>query len=155
MPNTYRMKFGFRLRFALWLLAALLPVGIAAFYVFDRMQADISERVTADLEGVLGLEAFYIQSALELYRDHGRTLASGAQVIDMTADVVNARDQLGPIVDLVKAHKGFGATSETHIAQRRPDGDVELITELRFDRDAAFNQVLAGDAERPINQPLA
>lgn len=265
------MRFGIRLRFALWLLAALLPVGIAAVYVFGRMEADVTERVATDLEGVRGLEALRIQSSLELYRDHGRTLASGAQVMDLTAAVVAARaagsqattiggvheideidafadrplqqlamalqaktdattaevsalrivgrtgdvlgttagfdwqpfdseiiersmstgetlignafrdaeggdrlglvvpivsennvvvgallleNELGPVVDLVASHEDFGATTEAHIAQRTPDGDAQLITELRFDRDAAFDFVVPQREARPLNHAL-
>ncbi len=61
---------------------------------------------------------------------------------------------LGPVVDLVVEHEGFGQTSEAHIAQPTPDGDAEFITLLRFERDAAFNKVVPAAKGLPINQSL-
>ena len=62
--------------------------------------------------------------------------------------------RLGPIVDLVEAHEGMGATSESHIAQPTPEGDAQFITLLRFKRDAAFNAVVPKSADKPINWSL-
>ena len=61
---------------------------------------------------------------------------------------------LGPIVDLVVEHEGFGETSEAHIAQPTADGDAELITLLRFERDAAFNKIVPASRGLPINDAL-
>lgn len=263
------MRFGIRLRFALWLVAALLPASVAAIYVLDKMEDEIVTRVVADLEGVSRLEAARIESALAGYRLHGTNLASGPHVRDFTAGVVHAleangpigviggydgfaevdalatlplqplaealqrktetttadvaalrirgrngeilgetagfdwepldpglverafltgvttvgnayRDsdgadrlgvvapikteegevvgallletRLGPIVDLVVAHEGFGETSEAHIAQADGNGDAEFITLLRFERDAAFDKVVPSETGLPITQ---
>jgi len=62
--------------------------------------------------------------------------------------------RLGPIVDLVTKHEGFGQTSEGHIAQLNPNGDAEFITRLRFKRDAAFNKVVPLKKQLPINLSL-
>lgn len=265
------MRFGIRLRFALWLLAALLPASIAGIYVLGQIEDEIVARVAADLEGVRRLEAARIESALAGYRGHGTNLAAGAHVRDFTAGVVHSveastqlrviggydgfaevdalaprplqplanalqrktdsttadvaalriqgrngenlgetagfdwepqdpglidraiqtgsttignayRDasgahrlgvvapitspegvvvgallletQLGPIVDLVAAHEVFGDTSEAHIAQRDANGDAESITLLRFDREAAFDKVVATETGLPITQSL-
>jgi len=265
------MKFGIRLRFAVWLLAALLPVGIAAVYVFGRIEDEVTARVATDLEGVRRLEAARILNALDLYRSRADNLAAGPHVRAFTADVVQARDsgtqemtiagydgfeeidafrslplqelagalldktaattaevaaiqiigvdgsvlaetrgfdwvpvepgqvtaalgtgetrignafrdsdgndrlglivpilapndavvgalllenELGPIVDLVSAHEGFGETSEAHIAQPTAAGDAEFITPLRFNADAAFNLVVPSSRNLPINQSL-
>ena len=265
------MQFGIRLRFAVWLLAALLPVGIAALYVFGQIEDEVADRVAADLEGVRRLEASRIENALADYRSDGRNLAEGPHVRAFTADVVRARatgqqtsmiagydgfsevdafrslplqelaealqaktaattaevaalkivsrsgdvlgetrgfdwepadpqlledalssgesvvgdafrdsegldrlgvvvpiqapddeivgallleNQLGPIVDLVVAHEGFGATSEAHIAQPTADGSAAFITLLRFERDAAFTKVVPASTGLPIIQSL-
>jgi len=265
------MKFGIRLRFALWLLAALLPAGIASFYVFDQIEEGVMERVASDLAGVRRLEAARIGNALDLYEDRGRNLAAGPHVRDFMGGVRQARsdgtqqsiiggydgfkqidafddrplqelagalqrktlsttgevaalqlvdlegnvlgesagfdwtptdpglidaaislqttmvgdafrdsegedrlglvvpvvgaddmivgalvleNELGPIVDLVVAHEGFGATSEAHIAQPTIDGDAEFITLLRFERDAAFTKTVPAEKNLPINQSL-
>ena len=63
--------------------------------------------------------------------------------------------RLGPIVDLVVEHEGFGQTSEAHIAQPTPQGDAEFITLLRFERDAAFSKVVPAAAGLPINESLS
>ena len=62
--------------------------------------------------------------------------------------------RLGPIVDLVAAHEGFGETSEAHIAQPNAESDAEFITMLRFNRDAAYNVVVPAERDLPINQSL-
>jgi len=82
------MRFGIRLRFALWLLAALLPASIAAIYVIDQIEDEIVATVAADLERVRALEAARIESALEGYREHARNLAAGPHVRDFTTAVV-------------------------------------------------------------------
>lgn len=63
--------------------------------------------------------------------------------------------RLGPIVDCVLEHEGFGETSEAHIAQPNQDGDAEFITPLRFKRDAAFNVVVPSSKNLPINRSLS
>ena len=62
--------------------------------------------------------------------------------------------ELGPIVDLVEAHEGLGATSESHIAQPTAQGDAQFITLLRFKRDAAFNLTVPKIKNKPINWSL-
>lgn len=62
--------------------------------------------------------------------------------------------RLGPIVDLVERHEGFGDTSEAHIAQATSEGDAEFITLLRFERDAAFTKVVPKEKQLPINRAL-
>lgn len=64
--------------------------------------------------------------------------------------------RLGNVIDMVTQHEGLGRSSEAHIAQRLPNGDAEMITLLRFDRDAAFNRrIPAGKTELPIIQALS
>lgn len=263
------MRLGIRLRFALWLVAALVPVGIATSYILSEVESDLVERVSVDLASVRDLEQSRIESALDLYRERARGLADGPHVREFTSQVVGARHagtqisgiagydgfapvdafedqplqelanalqrkataseiaalqmlgpdgellgetrgfdwepvdpsifkraavsrrtlvgdafrdsdgadrlglvtpilsmdnrvvgmlvletELGPIVDLVEAHEGFGETSEAHIAQATADGDAEFITLLRFDRSAAFRRVVPADKGLPINQSL-
>ncbi len=62
--------------------------------------------------------------------------------------------KLGPVVDLVEAHEGFGMTVESHIVQRNPDGDTEFISLTRFARDAAFKKAVAKEKDLPINWSL-
>ncbi len=84
-------------------------------------------------------------------------LAVVAPVIDGDGTVVGAlvlEARLGPIVDLVVEHEGFGRTSEAHIAQPDPEGNAEFITLLRFERDAAFTKVVPRSKGLPINQSL-
>ena len=59
---------------------------------------------------------------------------------------------LKPIQDLLLAYEGSGETSEAHIAQLLPSGEAEFITPLRFDCDAAFNRIVAADADVRITQ---
>lgn len=87
----------------------------------------------------------------------GDRLALVAPVTAPGGDVVGAlllETRLGPIVDLVVEHEGFGETSEAHIAQPTADGDAEFITLLRFERDAAFTKVVPSAKGLPINQSL-
>jgi len=69
----------------------------------------------------------------------------GALVLEM---------RLGPVVDLVVEHEGFGASSEAHIAQPTATGDAEFITLLRFRRDAAFALVVPRSRGMSINTAL-
>ena len=69
----------------------------------------------------------------------------GALVLEM---------HLGPVVDLVVEHEGFGESSESHVAQPTPSGDAEFITLLRFKRDAAFDFVVPKERGLPINASL-
>ena len=71
---------------------------------------------------------------------------------DSIVGAVLLETQLGPIVDLVTNHEGFGETSEAHIAQPLPDGRAQFLTLLRFRRDAAFTAVPSLD--KPIVQAL-
>lgn len=263
------MALGIRLRFALWLCVALIPIGIAASYIFAELESDLVDRVAADLASVRDLEEARIENALALYSDRARTLGDGLHVREFTSKVVAARlegvqteeiagydgfepidafadqplqelanelqrkaaaaevvavqlrapggeplgetrgfdwepadpetfaramesrsvvigdafrdndganrlgmavpilsmdnqvvgvlaleTELGPIVDLVEAHEGFGESSEAHLAQRTPEGDAQFITLLRFDRDAAFRRIAPASADAPINQSL-
>ncbi len=78
-------------------------------------------------------------------------------IVAEDGDVVGAlllETNLGPIVDLVVEHEGFGETSEAHIAQPTAEGDAEFITLLRFERDAAFNKVVPAETGLPINLSL-
>ncbi|MCP3988339.1 MAG: EAL domain-containing protein [Actinomycetia bacterium] len=80
-----------------------------------------------------------------------------AAIKSRDGDVVGAlvlETNLGPIVDLVVEHEGFGDTSEAHIAQPTAEGDAEFITLLRFKRDAAFNVVVPASKGLPINTSL-
>ncbi|MDH3755841.1 MAG: diguanylate cyclase, partial [Acidimicrobiia bacterium] len=81
-----------------------------------------------------------------------------APIFDGAEQVVGAlilEKRLGPIVDLVVEHEGFGDTSEAHIAQLTADGDAEFITLLRFERDAAFTKTVPAEKHLPINQSMA
>ena len=69
----------------------------------------------------------------------------GAVVLEM---------RLGPIVNLVVEHEGFGQTSEAHIAQPDRNGNAEFITLMRFARDAAFNKTVPKSKNLPINWSL-
>ena len=73
---------------------------------------------------------------------------------DEVVGVLVLETALGPIVDLVVEHEGFGDTSEAHIAQPTVDGDAEFITLLRFERDAAFTKVVPKAKDLPINWSL-
>jgi diguanylate cyclase (GGDEF)-like protein len=80
-----------------------------------------------------------------------------APIFDASNDVVGAlvmEIHLGPIVNAVVEHEGFGETSEAHIAQATPDGDAQFITPLRFEPDAAFAKVVPVEKGLPINQSL-
>ena len=80
-----------------------------------------------------------------------------APIFDADARVVGAlalETNLGPIVNLVVRHEGYGDTSEGHIAQPTPNGDAEFITLLRFERNAAFSKVVPAETGLPINQSL-
>ncbi|MEM9131262.1 MAG: EAL domain-containing protein [Actinomycetota bacterium] len=84
-------------------------------------------------------------------------LALVAPITTANGDVVGAlvlETRLGPVVDLVVEHEGFGQTSEAHIAQPTAEGDAEFITLLRFERDAAFTKVVPASKGLPINQSL-
>ncbi len=50
------------------------------------------------------------------------------------------------IQDLIATPAQGGRTVEAHMARLRDDGDVEYITPLRFEPEAAFSRVLPGDA---------
>lgn len=78
-------------------------------------------------------------------------------VVNRDRDVVGAIEielELGPIVDFVSTHEAFGQTSEAFIVQPDAAGDAELITPLRFDRDAAFSRVVPAAEQLPINHSL-
>ncbi len=61
---------------------------------------------------------------------------------------------LAPILNLLSGHERFGASSEAHIAQATPSGEVQFITSLRFERDAAFNKIVPADMGLPISEAL-
>lgn len=80
-----------------------------------------------------------------------------APIMSIDGDVVGALEiemELGPITDFLAQHERFGASSEAHIAQPTRNGDAELITMLRFERDAAFDKVVPGSTEQPVNASL-
>ncbi|MGI9614673.1 MAG: putative bifunctional diguanylate cyclase/phosphodiesterase [Acidimicrobiales bacterium] len=80
-----------------------------------------------------------------------------APVATLSGEVVGAlvmENNLGPIVDLVGEYENFGETSESHIVQPNADGDAELITVLRFERDAAFMKVVPSGSGSPIAESL-
>ena len=89
---------------------------------------------------------------------------SGKDLLPVVAPVYNKRGDivgalvsemdLGPVVDAVVEHEGFGETSEAHIAQPTADGDAEFITLMRFAREAAFNMVVPESRNLPINWSL-
>ncbi len=84
-------------------------------------------------------------------------LGMATPIVDRSQRVVGAAVvelRLGPVVDLVVEHEGFGHTSEAHIAQPTRDGDAEFITLMRFARDAAFNKVVPARRDLPINWSL-
>ncbi len=62
--------------------------------------------------------------------------------------------RLGPVVDLVSEHEGVGYSSEGHIAQATMNGDAQLLTPLRFDRNAAFRKIVPVSTDLPINHSL-
>lgn len=80
-----------------------------------------------------------------------------APVYDRDRSVAGAlllESRLGPIVNLVAKHEGFGATSEAHIGQQTPNGDAQFITPLRFERNAAFNRIIPASRAAPLNRSL-
>ncbi len=90
-------------------------------------------------------------------------VVEGDERVGIVAPVVHANNvvgaiviesRLGPIVDLVVAHEGFGETSESHIAQPNLEGSAEFITLLRFARQGAFNKVVPKSKNLPINWSL-
>lgn len=90
-------------------------------------------------------------------------VSEGDERLGLVAPVVHANkavgalvieSRLGPIVDLVVAHEGFGETSESHIAQPTAEGDAEFITLMRFKRKAAFNKIVPKSKNLPINWSL-
>lgn len=92
MPNNADMRFGIRLRFAVWLLAALLPVGVSAVYMFDRIEEAVSQRVAADLESFREIEAARIEYGVGLYRESASRLGATASASALTAAVVEAQE---------------------------------------------------------------
>lgn len=62
--------------------------------------------------------------------------------------------RLSPITRLISKHEGVGRSSEAHLAQPTANGDAQLITALRFDRQAAFNKIIPASTNLPINQAL-
>ena len=63
--------------------------------------------------------------------------------------------KLEPVINLVKAHEGFGRIVESQIAHRNPNGDAEFITLMQFARGAAFKKVVSKDEDLPINWSLS
>ena len=89
--------------------------------------------------------------------DGGDRLGLVTPIVGADGEVLGVLVQetdLGPVVDLVVEHEGFGDTSEAHIAQPTAEGDAEFITLLRFERDAAFTKVVPSARQLPINQSL-
>jgi len=79
-----------------------------------------------------------------VYNARGRVV--GALMMEM---------RLGRLIDQVTQYEGLGHSSEAHIAQRLPNGDAEMITRLRFDREAAFQRVISrSQRDMPIVRSL-
>ena len=58
-----------------------------------------------------------------------------------------------PIQELIATNAAGGDTLEAHIARLLPNGDVQFITPLRFEPDAAFTKIVPGDRSHlPIVQ---
>lgn len=91
--------------------------------------------------------------------------SAGAELLGMVVPVLSSDGKvagalvieadLGPVVDRVVEHEGFGKTNEAHIAQLTANGDTEFITPLRFDADAAFTRVIPREENLPMNQALS
>lgn len=113
------MRFGIRLRFAVWLLAALLPVGAAAVAVFGRMEAEVSQRVAADLESVRDLEASRIDDVVERYRQGARRLALEPQTVSLTAATTGVAAGGGKLQPLAEALIGRGEAAMSNVAALR------------------------------------
>ncbi len=75
----------------MWLFAALLPVGVSAVYMFDRIEDAVSERAAADLESFRTIEAARIDDAVTTLSDSARKLAAEPSATTMTTSVVDAR----------------------------------------------------------------
>ncbi len=68
---------------------------------------------------------------------------------------VMMENRLGPIVELAIQHESFGDTSEAILVQTTPDGDAELITNRRFERDSAFRVVVPRSEMTPSSRSLS
>ncbi|MFK8023990.1 MAG: putative bifunctional diguanylate cyclase/phosphodiesterase [Ilumatobacter sp.] len=84
--------------------------------------------------------------------DGDERLALVVPVIAADGSVLGAlamEHRLGTVVDLAIQLEDFGATTEAVVVQPRPDGDAEVITIRRFDRDAAFNETVEVGGSTP------
>jgi diguanylate cyclase (GGDEF)-like protein len=58
------------------------------------------------------------------------------------------------VVNLMRTHESFGDSTEAILAQRVPNGDVQFITPLRFQRKAAFMTATPTQAGSAISRSL-
>lgn len=63
--------------------------------------------------------------------------------------------RLGPIINLISKHEEMGDSIEAHIAQPTLQGHAQLITDLRFERNSAFQKIVAAHRDLPVNQALS
>ncbi len=117
------------MRFAVWLLAVLLPVGIAAVYVFGRIEHEVSQRVAADLESLTRLEASRIEQAVEMYQGTASRLADGDILSQLTTQVVDAQESgaLVPLQSVAVSMIGGGDAVGSYVAAVRilaRDGEI-------------------------------
>lgn len=115
---------------------------------FEWQPRDSALVETALTSGVLSFGDAFINSQAQrrlgivapVYSNGGRIV--GGLMMEM---------RLEPLVHQVTQYEGIGQSSEAHIAQRLPNGDAEMITQLRFDREAAFELVIP---ERERDMPI-
>ncbi|MFK7890369.1 MAG: diguanylate cyclase [Granulosicoccus sp.] len=75
--------------------------------------------------------------------DHGEVV--GALVLETLLD---------PIINVITNHEGVGYSSEAHIAQPVAEGGAQFISQLRFDRQAAFNRIIPKERNLPVVRAL-
>jgi len=154
------------------------PLQALAGAMKRKAEATTSERISLQLTAVdgsvLGQTAGFdwtpadptlVQSAIDLrgpvFGDAFRD-SQGESRVGMAVPIVGPdetvvgllmlENPLGPISDLFAVHEGFGDESEAHLAQRTTNGEIQFITPLRFEDDAAFNKVMSGEQDMPINR---
>ncbi len=72
------------------------------------------------------------------------TLGFVSPVMSSNGEVLGAllvETELAPILRLSNRYEAFGETNEAFIYQRQSDGSCQLLTNLRFDRSAAFSPI--------------
>ncbi len=129
---------------------AAQPLGATAGFTWQPEDPTLIERVLKSGDSEFG-DAFRNPAGAD-------RLGIVAPVFDRDHSVVAVmllEARLGPVVNLVAKHEGFGATSEAHIVQRTPAGDARFITPLRFSRGAAFTRIVPKAKASTANRSLA